>query len=246
MSTLITGARSGLGKFLTDKYGTVGYTRQTAFATIEGNHYDLIVHCAFNTRNNPASNQLREYFQDNIILTHNLLKRVTCDRFVFISSIDVYPSDFDFKHEEVNIDINEVPTIYGQCKLACEDMVSHHPNYLILRCGGIIGPNKIPRSIQTALERGMTSLHPNSTVNYVHQQTIFDIIQTPNVCRQIVNVASDISMPIIDLEEIVYPLSFGGYEYHATRVVTSKLKNLFPNVKIPPSKRTLLSVLNST
>jgi len=246
MSILITGARSGLGKFLADKYGTVGYTRQTEFETIEGNHYDLIVHCAFNAKNNPASNQLRTYFQDNIILTHNLLKRVTCDRFVFISSIDVYPSDFDFKHEEVNIDINDIPSVYGQCKLVCEDMVAQHPNYLILRCGGIIGPNKIPRSIQTALEKGMTSLHPNSTVNYVHQQTIFDIIQTPDVHRKIINVVSDTSMLIKELEEIITPLTFGGYEYHATDVVTLKLKKFFPNVKIPPSKETLLSILRNT
>ena len=244
MKTLVTGARKGLGAFLAAKWQCDTLNRDTHFLHPENHEYDLIVHCAFNTRNSPADVELTEYFEDNIILTHDLLK-VKSKRFVFISSIDVYPEDFEYKHEEVEIDINEVRNIYGQCKLACEDMVSRHPNYLILRCGGIIGPNKIPKSIRSAIDQSFTSLTKNSTVNYVHQQTIADIIETPNIQCKTVNVVSDTPMVVEDLREIITGLTFGIYEYHATNIITARLKKLFPNVKIPPSKNTLLSVLGT-
>jgi len=246
MRILVTGARKGLGAFLCSywkEWECDAFTRGTWL--LPHSEYDVVVHCAFNTKNNPSDCELAEYFQDNIILTHELLK-IQAKRFVFISSIDVYPEDHEYKTENDDIDINSVRNIYGQCKLVCEDMVSRHDDYLILRCGGIIGPNKIPRSITNIIENRHSSLTKNSTVNYVHQKTIADLIMTPDVQRKTVNVVSDESMTISEMEELYPGITYGLYEYHATNVSTIRLKKLFPNVKIPSSKNTLLSVLGNT
>jgi dTDP-4-dehydrorhamnose reductase len=239
---LVTGASKGLGEFLSEKWKCDRFIRDSDLSYFKRNNYDLIVHCAFNSKNNPGEHELAKYFYDNVILTHEILK-LPAKRFVFISSIDVYPKNFDCKSENVEIDITQVSNIYGQCKLVCEDMVSHHENYLILRCGGIIGKNKIPNSIATALKHSSTSLTENSTVNYVNQKTIADIIEVPDITCKTVNVVSDVSMPIKDLREIVSDIRFGNYEYHSINVVTCKLKKTFPNIKIPSSKDVLLDVL---
>lgn len=245
MKILVTGYNKGLGDYIANHInGTVlGFCRGVLFNVIKEYEYDLIVHCAFNSRSNPPSNELNEYFEDNIILTYKLINEIVSKRFVFISSIDVYPDDMEFKHEERTIDINDVRTIYGKCKLACEDMVNRHNNHLILRCGGIIGENKFPKSIDNILKDGRTSLSKESEVNYISQKTILDIINVPDVKNQIVNVASDTSMKIIEMEEIAKPISYGNYKYTASHVMTDKLKKLFPQIKIPSSKYTLFDVL---
>lgn len=242
MKILVTGASHGLGKFLSDKLACETFTRENTIQEVNKVHYDLVIHCAFNTNNRPHQERLYSYAYDNIILTHKMVEEVDSDRFVFISSIDVYPKDLKLKDEEAEININDVGNIYGQTKLISEDIVNNHPNSLILRCGGIIGPTKKPNSILTWVKRKETTLSKTSILSYVPQQAIYDIIMGPTWETGIFNVASD-PIPITDLEEFLGEINYGEYEYKAINVPTDKLKIHFPHAKIPSSRDTLLSVL---
>lgn len=245
MRILVTGTRRGLGNFLQGEYQCEGFTRANSIEEIAGKSYDLIVHCAFNTQNSIMSGHLSSYVEDNIILTHSLATRVKADRFVFISSIDVYPETINNKTEELLININDIKNIYGKTKLMCEDIVLRHKNSLVLRCGGIIGKNKIPKSIRNIIETQKTTLTRDSIVSYINYSTIKDIINhTPNL-NGIVNVASDVPMNISEMEKLVPDISYGSYNYKATNVPINRLKLLCPSIKISPSKDVLFDVLGN-
>ena len=72
-----------------------------------------------------------------------------------------------------------------------------------------------------------------------------DIIDSPTWENGIFNVASNATLCISELEEFYGPINYGSYTYKAINVPTGKLKIHFPNVKIPPSKETLLDVLQN-
>ena len=83
-------------------------------------------------------------------LTKNLISNVQSDKFLFISSIDVYPDNIE-KIEDLPINIDNIRNIYGKCKLICEEIVKKHPNHLILRPCSLIGKNKIPVKVDAFL-----------------------------------------------------------------------------------------------
>lgn len=245
---LITGARSGLGKFLSENVRCTPFSRQSNFLNIKGRHFEAVVHCAFNTENSPTYDRLDKYTYDNIILTHKLLTDITFDRFIFISSIDVYPSDLPDKTENIELNINDIGNIYGQTKLMSERMVSAHPNHLILRCGGIIGPDKFPRSILNIKNNKYTTLSKTSVLSYVHQQTILDIIKSPPspAATGIFNVISKVPMYITELEELYGNIDYGNYVYQASNVPTTKLTTHYPHIQLSSSKDVLFSILKNT
>jgi nucleoside-diphosphate-sugar epimerase len=247
MKILVTGTSKGLGASLVDALNADRFDRKTSIDTLIEKSYDLIIHCAFNTKNIVPQPQLKSYVEDNIFLTRDLITRVKSDRFVFISSVDVYPEDSE-KIENIPIDINKIKNIYGQCKLMCEEIVKSHSNYLILRCGGIIGKNKIPRSISSILSNYTTTLTATSTVNYVSHKIIKEIIETNSISNETINVVSDTSLIMNEFNNIIITptyIQFGNYQYNMKNINTEKLKTLFLNIKIPSSKDTLLEALCS-
>lgn len=94
---LITGASSGLGKYLHKNLGGAPLTRQASNKKkerIKKIGVNVIIHCAFNSDRNPKS--VEQYFQDNVSLTEELTK-IPHKKFIFISSVDVYPKSL-IKH----------------------------------------------------------------------------------------------------------------------------------------------------
>jgi nucleoside-diphosphate-sugar epimerase len=244
MKILITGTSGGLGEYLYKSLNCYSLNRQTNFNDISQHEFDLIVHCAFNTKNTVDQSELVSYINDNVFLTKKLIKEVKSKKFIFISSIDVYPQNHN-RNEDTPININDIKNIYGKTKLISEEIVKQHQNYLILRCCGIIGTNKIPKSIRNLLETKKTTLTQTSTVNYINQKTILDIIKYNDITNQIVNIASDLSIQIQDLESIIYPINYGSYEYDIGNIKIDKFKKYFPNINNNSSKDVLLNVINS-
>ena len=86
---LVTGANSGLGKYIASQIDCAILTRENSKSVLDKT-YDTIIHCAFNSRKNV--NDYYEIVRDNIFLTKDLCK-VPHNKFVFISSIDVYQEE---------------------------------------------------------------------------------------------------------------------------------------------------------
>jgi hypothetical protein len=121
---LITGIKSGLGKFLyMNLPNSLGLDRN-GFNLIKNKSFDTIIHCAFNKENIITDH--KKYLDDNIFLTQHL-KKLKYSKFVYISTVDVY---------------QENPTMYATFKKFSETLLDSDD--LILRCSMMLGDTMKP------------------------------------------------------------------------------------------------------
>ena len=73
---------------------------------------DVIIRSAFNPRPDFSLDSFSDYIGDNVLLTHQLAQ-IPHKRFIYISSIDVYPISSEFHVEDEIISANSVSGIYG-------------------------------------------------------------------------------------------------------------------------------------
>tara|TARA_B100001093_G_scaffold513952_1_gene586942 strand:+ start:2505 stop:3194 length:690 start_codon:yes stop_codon:yes gene_type:complete len=154
---LISGNKSGLGKYLFDNLpNSVGFGRGQQHIV---QHCDNIIHCAFNKTNDITNHY--QYLEDNIFLTKNLLNCYN-KKFIYISTIDVY---------------NQNPTMYSLFKQFSESIVLNHPNTLVLRCSMMLGPTMKPNHV-TKLKNNSKKigLSGESTFNYILMEDIYNFI----------------------------------------------------------------------
>lgn len=155
---LITGVKSGLGKYLHESIpGSLGLDRNN-FNLIKNNAFDVIVHCAFNKE--MQITDYKKYLEDNILLTQKL-KSLNPKKFIYISSVDVYQPE---------------PNIYSIFKKLTETLMDKDD--LILRCammlGGTMKPNhvnKIKDNIQSI------SLSGDSEFNYILMDNLVQFLK---------------------------------------------------------------------
>ena len=151
---LVTGINSGLGKYLFNnlKCGMVLGLDRNNFNSIKNNEYETIIHCAFNKAQNVDNiGDYYSYLEDNILLTQELLK-LNYKKFIYISTIDVYPTTLN---------------LYGLFKRFSESVVKRHMGTIILRPSMILGQDIKPNHV-TKLKDNIPSLGLNeeSTFNY--------------------------------------------------------------------------------
>ena len=160
-NVVITGCKSGLGKYLYECLpDSFGLTRQNSEHFFKQKQdIDLIIHCAFNTK----SNDKFQLLQDNIILTKKLCE-LKPKKFVYISTVDVY---------------NDEITNYNLLKMFAESMVTNMcDNSLILRCSAMLGSNMRKNNFLKIVEdqTPKLSLTSDSTLNLVLHSDIKKII----------------------------------------------------------------------
>lgn len=118
----------------------------------------------------------------------------SCERYCFLSTIDVYDEVSDPAHnsEQAIIRRDRLST-YGLHKLLAEDLVRHHaPHWLILRMGGFVGPALKKNSIHDLLTGKVPRVHPDSRYQYQHTRelaaTALELLSA-GMSREIFNVA---------------------------------------------------------
>ena len=137
----ISGTSSGLGSFLLKKFSGNAIARDVKVKDHSGpsKRERIIVHTAFNSSKHFKAKDLYQHAADNIFLTKRLLS-LPHDRFVFISTIEVYPLGNAIKLEDEEIDVSAVMNLYGHSKLVCESLVNKYGSgALILRAGLLVG-----------------------------------------------------------------------------------------------------------
>lgn len=218
---LVTGANSGLGKFLADNLpGCFALTRKNN--KIPKIDYDLIIHSAFNTKE-----KINKYkiLQDNIFFTNELCDLKT-KKFVYISTIDVYNSE----KNEYNI-IKE---------LAESIVVNRKDNFLILRCSAMIGSDMRKNNLLKIIQdkNPILSLTKDSTFNIIrHQQILKIIIDSYN--KDLIDTFDVVSSTNITLEEVSKlcnkKCAYGGYKYITSEIDNKKLISNFDYMDIDSS-----------
>lgn len=127
-----------------------------------------------------------------------------CERYCFLSTIDVYDNVRDpAANAETAVIRRDQLSAYGLHKLLAEDLVRHYaPKWLILRMGGFVGPGLRKNSIYDLLKGLPLRVHPDSRYQYQHSRTLaataLDLLQEGSE-RDIWNVAGD---GVVSLREV--------------------------------------------
>jgi len=179
---LITGIKSGLGKYLHINIpGSQGLSRVN-FDSLSEEGYNTIVHCAFN-KEYPITDY-KKYMEDNIFLTQKL-KALPHKYFVYISTVDVYQTS---------------PTVYALFKRFAESLLDSYD--LILRCPMMFGDTMKPNhATKLKANIGRIGISGESTFNYILMQDILRFITTGDY-RHYSGVIDFVSEDIIELKEV--------------------------------------------
>lgn len=236
MKFLISGAQSGLGKHLFEIFGGIPLTRETSKAEIDNlkKGVDIIIHAAFNSNKDIDSNNIYSYLEDNIFLTEKLIK-IPHKKFIFISSVDVYPKDNIHHKEDEVININTVEGIYGLTKLMSESLVKRlSPNFLILRCSALLGKYARKNTlikIRTE-EKPILTLSPDSSLNYILHTDVSEFIKLA-LEKDLKGIYNLVSSKNITLSEIASLLkkkvNFGDYIYSVGSIDNRKATSVTPS-----------------
>lgn len=235
MKILVSGSSRGLGKYLFENSDGISWARSIsdkAKRELKSKSVDIIIHCAFNSSSSVDSTSLYGYLSDNVLLTEELLN-IPHKKFIFISSVDVYPKDKKNHRENEVIDINVVDGIYGVTKLMSEALViKKSPNFLILRCTAMLGKYSRKNSLIKIIEgiKELT-LSGKSTFNYVLHSDIFDFIEfaIKKDIRGIYNIASSKNIALLEVSDMLKKKNkFGSYIYNVGEIDNSKISSIFP------------------
>jgi nucleoside-diphosphate-sugar epimerase len=239
MRILTTGADSGLGKFVHRTFGGFAWTRNTTAEqkeVIKREGVDVIVHCAFNSQQKVTSATLYDYFTDNVALTADLTG-IPHRKFVFISSVDVYPRTGSDCSETAVVDVNSISTFYGVTKLMSESVVhARCPNHLILRCTTLLGRDARKNSLIRILDDSpcVLTLAADSRFNYLLHVDVAGFIShcIDNKLGGIYNIASASSVTLAEIAEMANKqVQFGSFRYDVGQVDNRKAANAFPAFK---------------
>lgn len=236
MRILITGAMSGLGRHIYETLGGIPWTRELMAEDrerIKRGGVDVIIHCAFNSRQAIDSDCLYDYLNDNVLLTKELTS-IPHHKFIFISTVDVYPKRPGFHSENEIIDVNAVNGIYGLIKLMSEAVVKEHcSNHLILRCVTLLGKYSRKNSLIKMIEDSpcTLSLSGKSRFNYILHSDVSDFIQfaIKDDIYGTYNVSSSENIVLSKIADMLgKQINFGEYRYDVGDISNKKIVLIFP------------------
>lgn len=229
---LITGSKSGLGKFLAKELNVnnnkLFFLNRKNYKVINQQSYDFIIHCAGKRPIYSENDEIYSYYKDNIKLTEKIVN-LRYKKIIFLSTIDVYESNLEIKRENKKININKLKGIYTLTKLISENIISKNSkNYLILRVPTLIGHTMKTTSIYKILKK-KTDFIPyskKSTFNLVDYKTILKIINfwLKRNLKGVFNVASEKNIKISDISRGVN--LFGKNDYDVGNICINKIKKV--------------------
>ena len=196
---LITGCKSGLGKYLHQNLDdSTGLYREN-FDEVKNDDYEYIIHCAFNKEN--TISDYKKYLQDNILLLLEL-KKIKHKKFIYFSSIDVY---------------SENNNMYTLFKKFAETLLDK--NDLILRCSALLGPDMKSNHIAKMKQNAKSlTLSKSSTFNYILYSDVLDFINSDNLTSYngVIDFVSNNYLPLEETAKFFnVNIEFGQYEYNS-------------------------------
>ncbi len=239
MKFLITGHKSGLGRYLYEYFGGVGLDRNVSssrFEQIKREGTDVIIHCAFNSAREINYRNLYQYLSDNIFLTKKLAQ-IPHKKFIYISSVDVYPKNNKKHFENETIDVNQISGVYAIAKLMSESIIQNLcPNFLILRCTALLGRDSRENSLIKIIkeENPTLTLSADSVFNYILHKDVLEFIKiaVEKNLQGAYNLSSSKNITLLEITELLgKKVSFGNYTYNVGNIDNKKASKLLPSFK---------------
>lgn len=233
---LVSGVRSGFGRYLHERFGGAGLTRLTPPAEcqlLREEGADTIIHCAADSRRGLELGQLFQHIDDNLFLTQRLVS-MPHHRFVYISSVDVYPKTPGPHRETDPLQIDSARGVYAMTKLMSEAVVlraAQHP--LILRPTALLGANSRRNSLIRLIEDDPRplSLSGDSAINYVLHEDVADFIAMAleTGLEGTYNAASTGTVTLAEVaERHGKRTAFGRYLYDVGSIDNARIAALWP------------------
>ena len=238
MKILVSGAASGLGRYLLEKTGGMGLTRSSSLEEIKNvdQPYDMIMHCAFNMKRLESHETLNQYVEDSLCLTRTLTS-VPHRFFVLMSTIDVYPLTGKVHYESEDINPNALSGLYPIFKLACESIVRNKcESFLILRPGMLLGPymrsNNLTRLILG--HSGKITLSKDSSYHCVLYEDILSVLKhaRASALTGVYNLVRSDKVSLSAVAQHFAPeTQFGDYTYAPDPISNEKISSIIPTFR---------------
>lgn len=239
MKILTTGAGSGMGRYIYEHLGGIGITRGTSAVEMENirkDGVDVIIHCAFNSGKNITADSLFGYFNDNVLLTKDLIS-IPHKKFIYFSTVDLYARTPNIHMEDEIIYPDKVNGIYATAKLISESIVRKYcTGYMILRPTTLVGTYSRKNTLFKIIEGDKNSLYlsENSRFNYVLYPDILEFIKLA-IERDLSGVYNVASSENILLSEVAVVLdrkvSFGDHLYDVGNISNDRIAFVYPAFK---------------
>jgi nucleoside-diphosphate-sugar epimerase len=176
---LVSGTSSGLGRYLCGRFEAVAFRRSAPVDDYRQLEYDAVIHCAFRSQRVVRSADLFDYFDDNTLLTLRLAS-LRFRKFIFLSTVDVYPRTGKVHREDEEISLADQESPYGITKLLSEAAVRRlSSKSLILRVTSMIGEYTRPTMLARLLLEPNSSLSvsADSHFNFINHSDVGDFVE---------------------------------------------------------------------
>lgn len=174
------------------------------YAAVTGSACDVLVNANGNSRKYLGARDPAQEFDLSVRSVMRSLHDFRFARYVFLSTIDVYPEHADpaLNREDATLDEARMSP-YGFHKYLAERLVRRYaPAATVLRMGGFVGPGLKKNSIYDLLRGEAIRVHPDSAYQYQHTsalaRTALDLAVAPEAPAT-VNVCGD---GLVTLREI--------------------------------------------
>ncbi|MSR64189.1 MAG: NAD-dependent epimerase/dehydratase family protein [Verrucomicrobiae bacterium] len=158
----------------------VGVITRKNYSRFCGKPCDIVINANGNSKKFLADRDPIREFEASVVSVQRSLLDFPCKRYVYLSSIDVYPHGDDPKlnHERSQIKPEQLSR-YGLHKYLAERVVRHYaPRWLIVRLGGMVGEHLWKNSIYDILHGGVLRVHIDSEYQYLSTDDAARIVLT--------------------------------------------------------------------
>lgn len=231
---LISGTSSGLGKYLAKKFNATKLNRKKISKKIKNTNWDLIIHCAFNSKTYDLDN-FQQYFRDNILLSYSISKLK--GKKIFLSTTQIYENNNINKRKEVDVIDEKELSLYPLSKLICEKFFSS--NDLILRLGSIVGKSMRQNTIVKliSVKKPKINLDSKSKFSFISYEEIYKFILVLVKLKKkgIYNFLRTDFCNLKKIQDSFFKnkkVSYGKYNFNATYASNNKSSKIFNTRKL--------------
>lgn len=212
---------------------TFEINRQTPSDRIKENTFHTVFFCAGNSKTFVSKNDPLRCLQENVLALYDYLTELYYQKFVYLSSIIVYPQTSMVRTEELPIDISQL-SIYGSHKYLGERYVKEFAKtWLIVRPTGFFGKG-LKKNLLFDLRNNRPDIYVkrSSWIDYMPVGWFCDVLSelSAKAENEIINVGSGQPIAVRKLLE----KKNIAYKFHEERLQDDrnisfvKLRHYFP------------------
>lgn len=184
------------------------------YASFRGTSCDVLINANGNSRKPLSEREPLTDFDMSVRSVADTLSTFKAGTYVFVSSGDVYPNPSapETSREDQVIDVTRVSR-YGLHKYLAEQLVvGAHPDWVVVRLGGVVGPGLKKNAVFDMLTGGPVWLTPDSELQFISTDRMAELVWRlveKGVRREIVNLGANGRVRLGDLHAFIdSPSSF--------------------------------------